>query len=201
MPDLAQGDVLAALRTATAERHALLDDSLAIASSAASLRDYQCHLLMLLAWLTPLEAWLSTFHDGPQAEPSLPPVARTASIARDLAHSSMPACADASPVQEPWPAAASAAYRWGVCYVLEGSQLGGAVLYQRLQRQLAPHPLDYLRGAQAGPGPRWRAFMQALRAQVRSAAEVADASRGACDAFDRILALRIQLQSCQTNKE
>jgi heme oxygenase len=83
---------------------------------------------------------------------------------------------------------ASAAYRWGVCYVIEGSQLGGAVLYQRLHKRLAPHPLRYLRGAPEGPGPRWRAFMQGLRAHVRSPAEIADACAGACDAFDAILA-------------
>jgi heme oxygenase len=87
-----------------------------------------------------------------------------------------------------WPADASPAYRWGVCYVIEGSHLGGAVLYQRLHERLAPHPLRYLRGAPGGPGPRWRAFMQALRANVRKPAEVADACAGACDAFDAILA-------------
>jgi heme oxygenase len=74
-----------------------------------------------------------------------------------------------------------------VCYVIEGSQLGGAVLYQRLHERLAPHPLRYLRGAPEGPGPRWRAFMLALRANVRGEAEVAEACAGACAAFDEIL--------------
>jgi heme oxygenase len=77
-----------------------------------------------------------------------------------------------------------------VAYVVEGSQLGGAVLHKRLADQLAPHPLRYLAGAgEAGPGPRWRAFMLALRAQVQGEEEVAEACSGACDAFDRILAL------------
>jgi heme oxygenase len=72
--------------------------------------------------------------------------------------------------------------------VIEGSHLGGAVLYQRLHELLAPHPLRYLRGAPGGPGPRWRAFMLALRADVRTTAQLADACAGACDAFDAILA-------------
>jgi heme oxygenase len=76
-----------------------------------------------------------------------------------------------------------------VHYVIEGSQLGGAVLYERLRVRLAPHPLRYLKGDAAGPGPRWRAFTQALRADVRTAAEIADACAGACAAFDRILEL------------
>jgi len=50
--------------------------------------------------------------------------------------------------------------------------------------------MRYLRGAgEGGPGPRWSAFMLALRAEVRGEEEVADACAGACDAFDRILAL------------
>ena len=63
-------------------------------------------------------------------------------------------------------------------------------LYKRLAARLAPHPLRYLRGAgDAGPGPRWRAFMEALRTQVQGDEQVAEACAGACDAFDRILAL------------
>ena len=90
-----------------------------------------------------------------------------------------------------WPAAASAAYRWGVCYVIEGSQLGGAVLYQRLHERLAPHPLRYLKGDAAGPGPRWRASCRRCAAQrAHAGAKIADACAGACAAFDRILALR-----------
>jgi heme oxygenase (biliverdin-IX-beta and delta-forming) len=76
-----------------------------------------------------------------------------------------------------------------VHYVIEGSQLGGAVLYGRLRDRLAPHPLRYLKGDAAGPGPRWSAFTQALRAGVRTPAEIADACAGACAAFDRILEL------------
>jgi heme oxygenase len=79
---------------------------------------------------------------------------------------------------------------WGVCYVVEGSQLGGAVLYQRLHARLAPHPLRYLKGDAAGPGPRWRTFMLALRQQVCTPAEIAETCAGACAAFDRILSLR-----------
>ena len=88
----------------------------------------------------------------------------------------------------PWPAQASAAYRWGVCYVVEGSQLGGAVLYKRLAPRLAPHPLAYLRG-NGSPGPRWQQFLAALRAQVVEPGQIDDACAGARDAFDRLIAL------------
>jgi heme oxygenase len=180
-------DPLAALRSATASRHQELDSGLPIGADDASLTDYAAHLAMLRAWLSPLQAWLAGFNNGPQFDQA----ARLALIEQDLAEQGMPAApamphADDVPA---WPLAAGPAWRWGVCYVIEGSQLGGAVLYQRLHEQLAPHPLRYLKGDDAGPGPRWRAFMQALREHVRSPEEIRDANAGACAAFDSILAL------------
>jgi heme oxygenase len=178
-------DALAALRSATASRHQVLDSGLPIGADDASLSDYASHLAMLRAWLSPLEAWLAGFSNGPQFDLR----ARLALIDEDLAERGMPAAPGIENDAPHWPASASPAWRWGVCYVIEGSQLGGAVLYQRLHEQLAPHPLRYLKGSDAGPGPRWRAFMLALREQVRSPEEIAEASEGACAAFDSILAL------------
>lgn len=183
-------DPLAALRDATAPRHAMLDCGLPLAQAGATLRDYRCHLLMLRAWLAPIDAWLVNFDDGPQGPNAPPALDRLASIDADLARcAGDPAPVPATPGAV-WPPAADAGYRWGVCYVVEGSQLGGAVLYRRLAAQLAPHPLDYLKGGAEGPGPRWRAFCEALRAQLRGSAEIAAACAGACAAFDRLLALR-----------
>ena len=190
-----QADALAALRAATASRHELLDSGLPIGAPDATLNDYAAHLGMLRAWLGPLHDWLSGFDDGPQSGeersgPRFDQAGRLALIDADLAEAGMAPVP--APGRDAWPFDASAAYRWGVCYVIEGSQLGGAVLYQRLATRLAPHPLRYLKGNEAGPGPRWRAFMQALRAQVRTPAEIADACAGACAAFDRIIALSAQ---------
>ena len=184
-------DVLAALRTATASRHERLDSGLPLSAPEPSLFDYAEHLLMVRDWLAPLESWLAGYGDGPQAEATLPATCRLALIEADLLEPGMPAPSPVRPGAA-WPAGASAAYRWGVAYVIEGSQLGGAVLYGRLSDRLAPHPLRYLRGEAGGPGPRWRAFMLALRAKVRSPEEIAEACAGACAAFDSILALAPQ---------
>lgn len=177
-------DPLAALRAATASRHEALDSGLPIGAPGASLADYTAHLTLLRAWLGPLQAWLAGFADAPPFDHA----DRLARIDADLLDAGMAA----SPARDAgaWPADASRAWRWGVQYVIEGSQLGGAVLYERLRAPLAPHRLRYLNGDAAGPGPRWRAFMQALRAAVRTPEEVAEACAGACAAFDRILALR-----------
>lgn len=182
-------DAIGALRKATASRHHALDSTLAVGADDASLDDYVQHLRVLREWLGPLEAWLYSYADGPHRAPGLEPLGRLALIDSDLADAGSAVLAAAGVPDEGWPADASVAYRWGVSYVVEGSQLGGAVLYARLAAPLAPHPLRYLRADPAGPGPRWRAFMLALRAHVRTPAEVADACAGACAAFDRIIAL------------
>jgi len=185
--DTAPGvDALAALRAATSERHERLDSGLPLSGPAPDLHDYATHLTLVRDWLAPLQAWLDGFNDGPQKV--LPAVERLALIDADLNEPGMP------PVRVPsiphaWPQDASAAYRWGVAYVIEGSQLGGKVLYGKLSARLAPHPLRYLRGAGEGPGPRWRAFMLALKEHVQSPDEIGDACAGACAAFDSILAL------------
>ena len=178
-------DALAALRAATASRHERLDGGLPISGSAPLLADYAAHLRMVRDWLAPLQDWLDGYQDGPQA--ALPALERLALIDADLAEPGMPEESMAA-ARHPWPARASAAYRWGVCYVIEGSQLGGAVLYQRLAARLAPHPLRYLRGDGGGPGARWRLFTQSLRAELATEEQVAEACAGACAAFDSILA-------------
>jgi heme oxygenase len=177
-------DPLAALRAATASRHEALDSSLAIGAENASLADYAAHLRLLHAWLAPMATWLAGFDDGPASACA----ARLALIDADLDEAGVgrdQPCATA-----PWSATASAAYRWGVCYVIEGSQLGGAVLYARLRERLAPHALRYLKGEEGGPGAGWRVFMQALRAHVRGETAIEEACAGACAAFDAMLALR-----------
>jgi heme oxygenase (biliverdin-IX-beta and delta-forming) len=191
--DLARGpDPLAALRAATHTRHEELDSGLPIGKDDASLADYAAHLTLLRAWLAPLQDWLRRFDDGPQADGRFASDTRLALLDADLVEPGTPA--PAAPADRgTWPVDASPAWRWGVAYVVEGSQLGGAVLYGRLHARLAPHPLRYLKGDEGGPGPRWRAFMQALRAHVRAPEEIADACAGACAAFDRLLALRSRI--------
>ena len=179
-------DVLAALRAATHDRHELLDSGMPLARPAPDLDDYAAHLTMVRDWLLQLLPWLDSYQDGPQAV--LPRVERLALIDADLNEPGMPPVRTPA-VADTWPAGASAAYRWGVCYVIEGSQLGGKVLYGKLSERLAPHPLRYLRGSDAGPGPRWRLFMLALKEHVTSPDDIAQACAGACAAFDSMLTL------------
>ena len=127
-------DVLAALRTATASRHEWLDRGLPLSAPDPSLDDYAAHLRMVRDWLAPLESWLAGFADGPQVEPALRPLGRLALIQADLAEPGMPEVPPMRPGAA-WPPGTSPAWRWGIAYVIEGSQLGGAVLYTSLARR------------------------------------------------------------------
>lgn len=179
-------DVLTALRQATAQRHAELDAHTPLAAGEVDLRAYHDHLHLLERWLAPIQSWMAQFDDGPE----LPDYLRA--IREDLAHASvagMPApLSSVDTTDMAWPLQCGAARRWGVCYVVEGSQLGGAVLYKRLAERLAPHPLNYLRGAGL-PGPRWQQFIGALRDHVADAGQIAEACEGARQAFDSLIAL------------
>jgi heme oxygenase len=187
-------DVLTALREATAQQHADLDSRTPLAAPAPGLRAYHDHLRLLEAWLAPIQRWLED--DGGDPRTDLARRDYLGLIRADLAHpalAGMPSSALETDLR--WPSQAGAAYRWGVAYVIEGSQLGGAVLYKRLAERLAPHPLDYLRGA-GSPGPRWQQFIAALRGAVTTAAQIEEACRGARQAFDNLIALlNLQLSS------
>jgi heme oxygenase len=186
-------DVLAALRVATGSRHALIDSVMPLSADAPTLRDYRLHLQLIAAWLAPLERWLARFEDGPQRAVSF--IARMPLIERDLADPSLRVQNDTFEAigavghEAVAPDAGDAAYRWGSCYVIEGSQLGGTVLYRRLHDMLAPHPLRYLSGDGVPPGPRWKDFLDAMRRDVRAPHDIARACDGARDAFDRLLGL------------
>lgn len=112
-------DVLAAMRRATATRHAALDSGLPLSHEAATLADYAAHLALLRDWLRPLHAALA------QSGVGLPGMNRLGEIEGDLAHPSLAGLvAVRDRVGHCWPDDMSDAYRWGMCYVVEGSQLG-----------------------------------------------------------------------------
>ncbi|MEX3613792.1 MAG: biliverdin-producing heme oxygenase [Burkholderia gladioli] len=183
--------VLARLREATGEQHELLHGLMPLAAPSPTLSDYLSHLLVLRAWLVPLEPWLAACGDGLATHAAaVPPVDRRALIDADLAAAPREAVpAGPAPLAPWWPADADRAYRWGASYVIEGSQMGGAVLYQRLHERLAPHPLGFLASGRGGLSARWKAFVRSLAAEVVAPDQIDAACRGAAEAFDRLVAL------------
>lgn len=188
--------VVGALRAATAARHELLHRIMPLSVDSVAVSDYLAHLRVLRAWLAPLQAWLDTFGDGPQGAGAAFRMNRLALIDADLADPSADLQASSLPVTDATAAAAarwrghrSAAYRWGVCYVIEGSRLGGAVLYAQLRERLAPHPLSYLKVGRDALGPQWQAFNRAMGVDVQTPDAIREACEGAADAFDSLIGL------------
>jgi len=176
-------DPLAALRAATADTHARLDSQLPLSRDAAGIVDYAWHVATIGAWLADIDR-LPIAADGWPAGWQQRQQARRARVAADL--EALPD-SDLSPMQ-PEPAELPSTvlpegFAWGVAYVVEGSQLGGHLLYRRLQERLAPHPLHYLRGDdRSGPSP-WPRFTAALRAAMTTPAQVQATTDGAQWAF------------------
>ena len=191
----AMPDVRKALQTATAHLHAEVDSALPLTSPTATLTDYREHLTVLLDWMTGLQpahpalsGWLDTHRERLQRDldvcAALLPDDPCAAPVETL-----PARLEAAPagVMAPAAAAGNTAGDWGVAYVIEGSQLGGQVMYRRLAEALAPHPLGYLRGAGSANGRTWPAFLADLRLHVITPVQQEAACRGAVQAFESLL--------------
>jgi len=185
-PAIATLEPLAAIRKATGGQHTALEHAMPLSRPDATLVDYRDHLLLLKAWLVPIETWLAEFDDGAQSRRTLPPIRRAPLIEADLSEPSMPPAQAMKPIA--WrPGRASEAYRWGVTYVLEGSQLGGKVLHNRLGARLAPHPLRYLASSGPAVGARWRTFVAALQTALIDESQTTEACDGASDAFGALI--------------
>lgn len=191
----AMPDVRKALQSATAHLHAAVDSALPLASPVATLADYREHLAVLLDWMTGLQSahpalsgWLDTHRERLQRDLDvcaalLSDDPRTGSV------STLPVRPEAAAAGALAPAAAagSTASDWGVAYVIEGSQLGGQVMYRQLAEALAPHPLGYLRGAGSANGRAWPAFLANLRLHVVTPVQQEAACQGAVQAFESLL--------------
>ncbi|SDM20852.1 Heme oxygenase [Oryzisolibacter propanilivorax] len=183
-------DALARLRAATRAVHEQLDRQLPIAQPGAGLEAYRIHASALLPWLTALAPELQGLAarvPGLVLEPQLQ-LQRLHADLHDLglAPHDLAAAAAVAAVQQLLQAHAGAhqdAVRWGLAYVVEGSQLGGQVLHRQLAPRAGTHPLRYLQGSGAGTGARWRAFVALLQQHVQTPADVAAACAGALAAF------------------
>jgi heme oxygenase len=185
---------LAGLRTATGPLHAQLDGNLPIGRPEAVLADYIFHLQTLRPWLVQSQAILRATQAAGLGAAADRIDARLAKIDADLADAGQPAVAteeEAAPgASGPAPGlrAEAPGYGWGRAYVVEGSELGGRVLFKRLHARLAPHPLRYLGGdSLASPHASWQAFSAELEAYLATPARRLDAERGAVAAFSELL--------------
>jgi heme oxygenase len=189
---LTQVDILGSLRAASGALHEALDARLPIARDDASLQDYLNHLRGLRPWLGEIRTVLAASGVPALEQAAWRIDARLRALDLDLEDAAAPGRPDDAPATAaplPREAALDAGFAWGRAYVVEGSQLGGAVMHRRLGERLAPHPLRYFRPIAGGEtlAGRWREFVAQLGHALASPAEVAAAQRGAVAAFERLM--------------
>lgn len=175
-------DPVIQLRVATQRLHQTLDRGLPLAGPAPGLMDYALHLCVLRDWEAAITSWLQRTGAGSDS---------LFLIRLDLADCASTDLPSALPRLSPEPVRArddgSLAFCWGMRYVLEGSRLGGQVLWRRLRDRLAPHPLRYL-NASGKAGPRWPEIQATLRAQFAAKPALQAGCQGAEAAFELLLA-------------
>lgn len=156
-----------------------------LAKPDANWTDYLNHLELLAKWLMPIEAWLAQCTDCHQSSAEFEFIRYSDFIVDDLSDENLILSFPREIAK--WPANNDAAYRWGIYYVIEGSQLGGEFLYKRLATRLMPHQLKYLQQKQPG---RWAKFLRAIALGVKTDDDITSACKGAVDAFDALLQLQ-----------
>jgi heme oxygenase len=172
------------IRASTREAHLALEESLEIARPDACDEAYGRYLAAVLGWLEPLEGPLWS---SPWPEPIVAASRRDKCTwiksdlrarglsERDVAH---------IPRRTTLPPLATPAERFGVAYVVEGSQLGGRALLPRLGPRLAPHPTRWLHGYGDASAAHWKTFVAALGASLGDAGDARVAAASARATFE-----------------
>lgn len=166
--------LLKALRAHTAELHRRLDEKV---SDQSIMTDggYRRFLTMHARIIPAAEQWLvgkPEFHAIPDANSRL----RSTALARDLQllNISVPTSGNMSFLTE----TASVA---GMCYVLEGSRLGGAYLVSKIAGNGGQHPVNFL--VHGRERPLWKTFVEWLSSREVSRRSIDGATDAAENMF------------------
>lgn len=173
--------VRSALREATGAVHERLHRSPSFAAIANQQLD--------VAGYTALLARIAAFHFTVSEHVELN-AARSQRLARDLQVLGSPA-----PLRLNWNSPKTAAARLGLAYVVEGSTLGGKVIYRQLDYLFGRSAAGrrFFRGS-ASDGPRWRALCRRLEIEghaPRSVDEMTAAAIAAFALFEQLIAPEI----------
>ncbi|TLU98783.1 biliverdin-producing heme oxygenase [Dyadobacter luticola] len=159
------------LRQETSESHQKLEEnplSKAILDPGVTLADYQAYLSKLYGVTIACED--QVFPAVSQHLPDLSGRYKSGQIIEDLSSTGMSDVEiDAIPVFQFHFEDTSEAM--GIMYVLEGSTLGGRILYKHIHETLgldSESGASYFWGYGAETGPRWKSFMAALGQQAES---------------------------------
>lgn len=164
--------LLTTLRSATAEMHHAVEAKMNLLDPAMTEAEYFAKLATLGAWTRALLEARPAATTG--WDPGLEE--RLTWLSADLTGRGERAGLKLEPfAPDAW---------WGVCYVVEGSSLGGQVLCRQLGERW---PTRYFAGRGAETGKRWMAFLGALR-DAEPALDAEAVADGATRAFAALMA-------------
>ncbi|WP_158257206.1 biliverdin-producing heme oxygenase [Kineococcus xinjiangensis] len=185
---------LTAVRSATSEAHRRLEERLGVLSAGWGAAVHRMWLMRLLGVQEPLEAALAAWAGHDLALPDPAARRRADLVAADLiALGATPADVAALPRCEPVTPLRSRAQALGVCYVLDGSTLGGKVIRDVAVRSGVPAQACTSLTGLPGAGARWRETMRAVDAlPAGAAAEAAAAALATFELFEQWVAPAVE---------
>lgn len=178
--------VLPLLRNATAQLHKQLDASLPFAAAQPSIEDYSRHLLGFQHWLADIDTFI--------AGSSLPAEEFRAVngnalklLEIDLQGMNVeilsPAPRNVSPIN------LNAACCLGIEYVVKGSALGTAMLYNKASQMFPAAPMAFMQDSMMHGKHRWKQFLLKLESHDWTETDLASAQEGSIWAFQRYITL------------
>lgn len=189
------GDLLSALRTATAAAHRTLEDAVGIPRRLLKVAEYRQLLVTFLGFYRPLERALWAAGDWNSCGLDLTGRQKTPWLAGDL--QALGVDAAALPDCGRMPAIDDLAQGLGCLYVLEGATLGGRQITGMMEGSpVPPDARRFFASYGAETGLRWQEFLAALKSfEGRSAEwERAELVEAATDTFR---ALQLWLEECE----
>ena len=178
---------LAVIRSRTRPLHAQLESSFDLTASLTSIETYRDLLERYLSIYKPFEAELANQPATTLALISWPERSRVAQLERDLA------ALGGKPEGMPAPALPKLddlSSLLGALYVVEGSSLGGQIIYRQIQQQLgldAGSGVAFFYGDGDATGSSWKRFTAILEANITDPNRAADAAEAMFHAFEQAL--------------
>ena len=178
---------LAVIRTRTRPLHAQLESSFDLTASLASIPTYRDLLTRYLSIYKPFEAVLADEPVETLELISWPQRSRVSQLERDLA--ALGGQTEVIPVTA-LPKLDDLSSLLGALYVVEGSSLGGQIIYRQIQQQLhldATSGAAFFYGDGDNTGSSWKRFTAILEENITEPERAADAAEAMFLAFEQAL--------------
>jgi heme oxygenase len=179
-PEVAELSVVSMLRERTRPLHDQTEAGIDLQRALSSCDEYRRMLAGYLGLYRPFEAALSQASHEARELVDWPASGRVPLLERDLlALGSTQEEIAAMPNAPVMPDLTDPSAMLGALYVVEGSQLGGQMIYRDVQSKLhldVTTGASFFAGAGTHTGPRWKQFLSGLEQQTQDTAQAVEAA-------------------------